>query len=144
MPQRSVELRDGDLLRRAARRLRHCDARPNVGEQRVFAGCAADVQIALVRLRESRRPEPFVDAPAVVLDHREERVGRFLVKEQRERFAAPRQAAVEFGIGLCKRAGLEVGASEVEVSDPRVEQPLASSSTLIAQFGLPPFNAISP
>ena len=74
---------------------------------------------------DSRKPlalQPFADTTLVVVDRREIAVGGLLVEEQRQRLAAALDAAVELGIGLRERAGLQIGAPEIEVADPGVQK----------------------
>src|SRR4051812_38811437 len=64
--------------------------------------------------RQSRGSSALANAALIVVDRRQVAVGRLLVEEQRQRFAAALEAAVELGVGLRKHAAVEIRAPEIE------------------------------
>src|SRR5688572_8861015 len=97
-------------------------APPDVRQDRIFPGLTPESEVALVRFRGAGNVEAVSDPPLVVIDRRQVGVGRFLVEEERQRFAAPPEAAVELGVGLDERVCLQVRAPEVVMADPCVQQ----------------------
>src|SRR5262245_14402060 len=116
---------------RAHRRLGHpdyfiwvrsaADTTAGVGEEQVVLRLSAKRDIRAIRLRR-RDLEPVARAALVVIGGRQEGIGRLFLEEERQRLAAPLDATVELGVGLRELSGVEVGAAEIEVADPRVEQ----------------------
>ena len=89
---------------------------------RILAGLLANAQVGAVGLGEARGLQPFAHLALVVVDRGQEARGRLLVEEERQRFTASLEAAVELGVGLRERPGGEVSAAEIEPADPGVEQ----------------------
>ena len=121
-PGQRLWLRRQDALaHRAAVRVA-ADAAADVGRAADPPSTAAERQVGAIRIGEAGVLQPFADAALVVVDRREEAEGRLLVEEQRQRLAAALDAAVELGVGLHECTGLQIGAAEIEVADPGIEQ----------------------
>ena len=78
-------------------------AAADVGEERILLRLPAERQIRAVRLGKAGVLQSFPYPALVVVDRREVAVGGLLVEEQRQRFAAPLEAAIELRVGLRER-----------------------------------------
>src|SRR5262249_56011722 len=85
-------------------------------------GGAGDAGIRAIAVREALGFHFLADAALIVVDGGQVAVGRPLVEEQRQRLAPPLQAALERRIGLREFSGGEIGASQLEATDPGVQQ----------------------
>ena len=90
----------------------------------------ADIEIFAVRHGKPVGFQSFPDTTLVVIDGRQVAVGGLLVDEQCERLAPALDATVELGIGLRKHAGVQIGATEIEVADPGVAEDRSPQSGL--------------
>ena len=86
--------------------------------------------ILAVRVGKARGLQPFTNAALVVVHGREIAVRGLLVHEQRQCLAAALDAAVELGVGLRERAGLQIRAPEIEVAEPRIQKAVGLGQNL--------------
>jgi hypothetical protein len=68
----------------------------NVGQQRVFAGLPADVEIGTIGLREAGTLEPFAHTSLVVIGGGKVSEGGNVILEDLEGFTSPLYAPVKF------------------------------------------------
>ena len=75
-------------------------AQPDFRKDWIFPGLPTEREVVFVRVGGAGDLHPVPDASLVVVDRRQVGVGGLFVEEQRQRLAAPLQAAVELGVGL--------------------------------------------
>src|SRR6266571_502261 len=66
--------------------------------------------------------QPLPYAPLIIVNLGKIAIGRHFIKKERQGLATPLDTAVEFGISLHKKAACQIGASQVEATNPSIQQ----------------------
>src|ERR1043165_1317419 len=93
------------------RLLRSARAFAGFSNQRIFSRRTANIQVSAIRFDSVRTLHSLARAAAIIVDRREERVGRLFIEKQRERLTTTLNAAIEFRIGLSKLPRFEIRAT---------------------------------
>src|SRR6185503_13656287 len=79
-------------------------------KERIFAGFATDIEIRAICIGKARRLQLLPDATAIVVQRRQVTEGGLVVQKYRQRLSAPLEAAIELGVGLRQKPGVQIRA----------------------------------